>query len=127
MLDKGKIFEKMVQHHTVFRIMRAILGDDVQLGSIATNTLFPGGSGQEPHLDYPYWDYYNKDHLPPLSNIPTCFFHELPSNNRTHCEIFQVKLSNCNLCEVSRITNIYIFCGNKLSRNALKKQWFSLK
>ena len=36
----------------------------MQLGSIASNTIFPGGSGQEPHIDYPYWDYYNKDHWP---------------------------------------------------------------
>ena len=36
----------------------------MQLGSIASNTIFPGGSGQEPHIDYPYWDYYNKEHWP---------------------------------------------------------------
>lgn len=64
MLDKGKIFEKMVQHPTVLKIVRTILGDDAQLGSIASNTIFPGGSGQEPHIDYPYWDYYNRDHWP---------------------------------------------------------------
>ena len=23
-----------------------------------------GGSGQEPHIDYPYWDYYSRDHWP---------------------------------------------------------------
>ena len=64
MLDKGQIYEKMVQHPIILKIMRQILGDDAQLGSIASNTLFPGGSGQEPHLDYPYWDYYNKEHWP---------------------------------------------------------------
>ena len=36
----------------------------MQLGSIASNTIFPGGSGQEPHIDYPYWDYYSKEHWP---------------------------------------------------------------
>jgi hypothetical protein len=36
----------------------------MQLGSIASNTIFQGGSGQEPHIDYPYWDYYNKEHWP---------------------------------------------------------------
>ena len=70
MLDKGHIFEKMVQHPTVLKIMRAILGDDAQLGSIASNTLFPGGSGQEPHLDYPYWDYYHKGHWPQSPKHP---------------------------------------------------------
>ena len=37
---------------------------DVPIGSIASNTIFPGGSGQEPHIDYPYWDYYNREHWP---------------------------------------------------------------
>ena len=64
MLNKGQIFEKMVQHPIILEIMRSILGDDAQLGSIASNTLFAGGAGQEPHLDYPYWDYFNKKHWP---------------------------------------------------------------
>ena len=64
LLNKGQIFEKMVQHPTVMNIIRNILGDDMQLGSIASNTIFPGGSGQEPHIDYPYWDYYSKSHWP---------------------------------------------------------------
>lgn len=64
LLDKGQIFEKMVQHPTILKIVRTILGDDAQLGSIASNTIFPGGSGQEPHIDYPYWDYYNREHWP---------------------------------------------------------------
>ena len=64
MLDKGEIFEKMVQHPVILEIMRSILGDDAQLGSIASNTLFAGGQGQEPHLDYPYWDHYNRKHWP---------------------------------------------------------------
>ena len=64
LLNKGKIFEKMVQHPTLLNITRSLIGDDMQLGSIASNTIFPGGSGQEPHIDYPYWDYYNKDHWP---------------------------------------------------------------
>ena len=48
----------MAQHPTILK-----LGDDAQLGSIASNTIFEG-SGQEPHLDYPYWDYYDKNHWP---------------------------------------------------------------
>ena len=54
------IFHFQVQHPTILEINRRILGDDCQLGSIASNTIFPGGSGQEPHIDYPYWDYYDK-------------------------------------------------------------------
>ena len=54
----------MVQHPTLLNVIRKVLGDDMQLGSIASNTIFPGGSGQEPHIDYPYWDYYDKLHWP---------------------------------------------------------------
>lgn len=64
LLNKGPVFEKLVQHPTILEINRRILGDDCQLGSIASNTIFPGGSGQEPHIDYPYWDYYDKRHWP---------------------------------------------------------------
>ena len=52
------------KHLFFLPIVRRILGDDMQLGSIASNTIFSGGSGQEPHIDYPYWDYYNKEHWP---------------------------------------------------------------
>ena len=40
------------------------LGQDFQLGSVASNTIFPGGSGQEPHIDYPYWDYFKSENWP---------------------------------------------------------------
>ncbi len=41
-----------------------MLGADFQLGSVAANTIFPGGTGQEPHVDYPYWDYFKRDNWP---------------------------------------------------------------
>ena len=31
---------------------------------MASNTIFPGGSGQEPHIDYPYWDYFKSENWP---------------------------------------------------------------
>ena len=34
------------------------------MGSVASNTIFPGGSGQEPHIDYPYWDYFKSENWP---------------------------------------------------------------
>ena len=43
LLAKGRIFEKFVQHPRILEIARKILGDDAQLGSIASNTIFPGG------------------------------------------------------------------------------------
>ena len=42
LLNKSKMFEKMVQHPKIVEIIEPILGDDFQLGSVATNTLFPG-------------------------------------------------------------------------------------
>ncbi len=42
LLNKSKIYQKIVQHPKVMRIIDDILGDDFQLGSVATNTLFPG-------------------------------------------------------------------------------------
>ncbi len=68
LLDKGEIFEAMVQHPDVVKIASAILGDKFILGSIAANRLLPGGPGQEPHIDYPYWDMYERDGFPARIN-----------------------------------------------------------
>jgi len=73
LLNKGKIWQKMSQHPTVLQIARSILGEDMQLGSAATNTIYPGGSGQEPHIDYPYWDYFASGswpHPPKHQDVP---------------------------------------------------------
>ncbi len=68
LLDKGEIFEAMVQHPDVVKIASAILGDKFILGSIAANRLLPGGPGQEPHIDYPYWDMYEREGFPARIN-----------------------------------------------------------
>jgi len=68
LLDKGEIFEAMVQHPDVVTIASAILGDKFILGSIAANRLLPGGPGQEPHIDYPYWDMYEREGFPARIN-----------------------------------------------------------
>ncbi|XP_064623535.1 uncharacterized protein Mb3657-like [Lineus longissimus] len=75
LLNKGMIFEKMVQHRKILAIVERILGDDLQLGSIASNTLFPGASGQEPHIDYPYWDFYERKHWPANPKVANVPFH----------------------------------------------------
>ena len=46
LLNKGRIFEKMIQHPLVIDIAQRILGDNCQLGSIATNTIFQGVVGK---------------------------------------------------------------------------------
>jgi len=64
LLNKGEVFETMVQHPTVAAIAGAFLGTRFILGSIAANRLLPGGPGQEPHIDYPYWDLYDGEGFP---------------------------------------------------------------
>jgi ectoine hydroxylase-related dioxygenase (phytanoyl-CoA dioxygenase family) len=34
------------------------------MGSIAANRILPGGPGQEPHVDYPYWDFHKPETHP---------------------------------------------------------------
>jgi len=64
LLNKGKIFGHLVNHPIFTDIASKFLGEDFQLGSVASNTIFPGGSGQEPHIDYPYWDYFKSENWP---------------------------------------------------------------
>jgi ectoine hydroxylase-related dioxygenase (phytanoyl-CoA dioxygenase family) len=64
LLDKGEVFERMVQHPIVARIVGAFLGDAFIMGSVAANRICPGGPGQEPHIDYPYWDLYKSSTFP---------------------------------------------------------------
>ena len=68
LLAKGKVFEDMVQHPDVVKITSAFLGNQFHLGSIAANRLLPGGPGQEPHIDYPYWDMYDREGFPARIN-----------------------------------------------------------
>lgn len=68
LLAKGSIFEDMVQHPAIVKITAALLGSAFHLGSIAANRLLPGGPGQEPHIDYPYWDMYERENFPSRIN-----------------------------------------------------------
>ena len=64
LLNKGDVFADMVQHPQVVEIMKGFLGTEFCLGSIAANRILPGGPGQEPHIDYPYWDMYKPESFP---------------------------------------------------------------
>ncbi len=64
LLNKGEVFERMVQHPVVMRIVGAFLGDAFIMGSVAANRIMAGGPGQEPHIDYPYWDLYQRSEFP---------------------------------------------------------------
>lgn len=68
LLNKGDVFIDMVQHPMVCAVTGAILGSAFKLGSIAANRLLPGGPGQEPHIDYPYWDFHRRNEFPARMN-----------------------------------------------------------
>ena len=58
LLAKGEVFSRMASHPVLMDILRAFLGSEFIMGSIAANRILPGGPGQEPHVDYPYWDFH---------------------------------------------------------------------
>ena len=71
LLNKGDIFVTMLKREPIVSIVKAFLGDEFILGSIAANRLLPGGPGQELHIDYPYWDLYKRSSFP--TNINPSF------------------------------------------------------
>lgn len=91
LLNKGQVFERMAQIPSVMSIAGAFLGDEFQMGSIAANRLLPGGPGQEPHIDYPYWDLYKNSSFPmginssfPMNLQATILVHDFtPQNGAT--------------------------------------------
>ena len=56
LVDKGAVFERMVQEPTILDVFSAILGTEVRLGSFAAKIVEPGADPQMPHCDYPYFD-----------------------------------------------------------------------
>ena len=64
LLAKGEVFSRMASHPDIMKILRKFLGTEFIMGSIAANRILPGGPGQEPHIDYPYWDFYSPDTHP---------------------------------------------------------------
>ena len=64
LLAKGAVFSDMAQEPTIMAILRRFLGTEFIMGSIAANRILPGGPGQEPHVDYPYWDFHKPETHP---------------------------------------------------------------
>ena len=54
LVDKGAVFERMVQEPIILRVFSAILGTEVRLGSFAARIVRSGTKPQGPHCDYPY-------------------------------------------------------------------------
>ena len=64
LLAKGDVFSDMAAHPALMDILRKFLGTEFIMGSIAANRILPGGPGQEPHVDYPYWDFHKPETHP---------------------------------------------------------------
>ncbi|MEL6235886.1 MAG: phytanoyl-CoA dioxygenase family protein [Pseudomonadota bacterium] len=64
LLAKGAVFSDMAAHPVLMAILRRFLGAEFIMGSIAANRILPGGPGQEPHVDYPYWDFHQPETHP---------------------------------------------------------------
>lgn len=58
LLAKGEVFSRIAAHPVIMSVLRHWLGTEFIMGSIAANRILPGGPGQEPHVDYPYWDFH---------------------------------------------------------------------
>lgn len=65
---RGNVFCEMVQHPVIVESMRAFLGSDFVVGSMCASRTMPGFGGQEPHLDYPYWDFHRTHSFPARIN-----------------------------------------------------------
>jgi len=64
LLAKGDVFARMAAHPVLMDLLRQFLGSEFIMGSIAANRILPGGPGQEPHVDYPYWDFHTPETHP---------------------------------------------------------------
>jgi len=65
---RGAVFRDMIQHPVIVDSMRAFLGTDFIIGSYCASRTMPGFKGQEPHIDYPYWDYHRRQSFPARIN-----------------------------------------------------------
>jgi len=72
LVDKGAVFERMVQEPTILAVFSRILGSEFKLGSFAARIQQPGAEPQKPHVDYPYWDLYDDETFP--LNLNGSFF-----------------------------------------------------
>ena len=64
LLAKGDVFSDMAAHPVIMSILSRWLGTEFIMGSIAANRILPGGPGQEPHIDFPYWDFHGVETHP---------------------------------------------------------------
>ncbi len=58
----------LVEEPMIFQSMQAFLGKEFVMGSMCASRIMPGYGGQEPHIDYPYWDFYRNETFPTRTN-----------------------------------------------------------
>lgn len=68
LFQQGDVFSEMIQHPAIVASMKAFLGSDFTVGSYCASRLMPGFRGQDPHIDYPYWDYHREHSFPARIN-----------------------------------------------------------
>ena len=64
LFSKGEVFSKLITHDIIFTLMSKLLGSQFFCGSYCASRLLPGSPGQELHIDYPYWDFYQSETFP---------------------------------------------------------------
>jgi ectoine hydroxylase-related dioxygenase (phytanoyl-CoA dioxygenase family) len=64
LFGKAKVFSVLITHDIIFDLLTKFLGTEFICGSYCASRLLPGAAGQEPHIDYPYWDFYNEETFP---------------------------------------------------------------
>ena len=79
LVDKGQVFERMVQEPTILGVFSRILGSELKLGSFAARVVRRGSESQAVHFDYPYWSLY-KDPLAADEHEPE-LLPQLPGDN----------------------------------------------
>jgi ectoine hydroxylase-related dioxygenase (phytanoyl-CoA dioxygenase family) len=65
---RDQVFVDMISHPLIVSGMQAFLGTDFIVGSYCASRTMPGFDGQEPHIDYPYWDYHRRQSFPARMN-----------------------------------------------------------
>ena len=64
LFSKDLVFSDLITHDLIFDLMSKFLGTEFFCGSYCASRLLPGSSGQELHIDYPYWDFYKEETFP---------------------------------------------------------------
>ena len=72
LIDKGRVFERMVQEPTILAVFSRILGSELKIGSFAARIVQRGSKPQGVHFDYPYWSLFKDRSLP--TNMHPSFF-----------------------------------------------------